>query len=77
MDEPESVLAAAIAVRQERARRGADLCREALAEASTERGLQRAAEVSMSVSESDMLLDLAKQRARRDRDAARIEKRHQ
>lgn len=61
-----------LAERQARARRGADLCREALAEAETERGLARAAtEPLVELTGSEAILDRARRRAAAERRAAR------
>jgi hypothetical protein len=69
---PEFVADRELAARAARARRGADLCREALAEADTERGLARVAtEPAAELTDSDAILDRARRRAAADRQAAR------
>jgi len=53
-----------IAARQERAHRGAALCRQAIAEVTTRRGLERAADESATpLAPADLLLVRARRRA--------------
>jgi len=69
----DSVADRMIAARQERAHRGAAWCREALAEAATERGLTQAAqETTVVLSGSELILARARQRAALERRAKRI-----
>lgn len=65
---PESVAEQVIAERQERAHRGAERCRQAIADVTTERALERVAgEVSVPLSEADLLLERARRRAALER----------
>lgn len=62
--EPRYLAESVIAARQERARRGADLCRAAIAEVTTERGLERAAaQPTRALTRSEQILERARRRA--------------